>query len=42
VISKFDTTDEPVVFLGYFLLDEGPFPRRSSRRRTVRQPVAGP
>jgi len=26
VVSKFDTTDEPVVFLGYFLLDDGAVP----------------
>ncbi|GAA4266313.1 cupin domain-containing protein [Frondihabitans peucedani] len=26
VVSKFDTTDEPVVFLGYFLLGDGVTP----------------
>ena len=26
VVSKFDTGDEPVVFLGYFLLEDGAVP----------------
>ncbi|MEG8037044.1 cupin domain-containing protein [Sphingomonas sp. LR61] len=36
VISKFDTTSEDLVFLGYFLLAEGSAPEIKSRHRADR------